>query len=64
VRRELIGDLLLIALSGFILAHLCLILIAGPVTIYEDLKPVLITEIVLVAGCFLLGLDRLWYDSK
>lgn len=58
----MIGDLLIIALSGFILAHLCLMLIAGPVLIYEDIKPVLIIEIVLIAGCFLLGIDRLWYD--
>jgi hypothetical protein len=64
VRRELIGDLLTICLSAFILAHLCLILVYGEVRILEENRSLLIGEIVLVGGCLLLGIDRLWYDMK
>lgn len=62
MRRELIGDLLIIFLSGFILVHLVLML-GGPVLIYESCKPLLVVEISLGAGCLLLGLERLYRDA-
>lgn len=60
----LLAALLLIALSGLILYHFCLILIHGQVIIYEHSKLVVVLEIVLLFGCFLFGLERLWASLR
>ena len=59
---RLLVDLLLAALSAFILVHLCSLCIYGTVTIYELSKPVLAVDIAVVVGCFVLGLARFCKD--
>lgn len=62
--RTLLAASLLISLSGIVLAHACLILIYGQVQIYEHSKPGLVADIVILSGCFLFGLERLWASMK
>lgn len=62
--REIVSDLVFIALALILLTHLLLLQVFHSVLIYENNECILVVELVLALGVFGLSIDRIVDDLK